>query len=52
MNGALRDATLRHNGYHYQLASDLDDSAVRGLLVTWTDGSKHAVSTTSSAGNR
>jgi hypothetical protein len=52
VNGVLRDATLRNNAYDYQLASHLDDRAVRGLLVSWTDGSQHAVSTTSSAGNR
>jgi hypothetical protein len=52
VNGVLHDATLRHNAYHYQVASGLDDTAVRGLLVTWTDGSRHTVSTTSSAGNR
>ena len=52
VKGTLYDATLRNNAYHYQLASDLDDTAVRGLLVTWRDGSQHAVSATSSAGNR
>jgi hypothetical protein len=52
VNGVLHDATLRNNAYHYQLAPQLDDTAVQGLLVTWKDGSQHAVSTTSSAGNR
>jgi len=52
VNGVLHDATLHNNAYHYQLASQLDDAAVHGLLVTWKDGSQHAVSTTSSAGNR
>jgi len=52
VKGTLYDATLRNNAYHYQLASDLDDTAVHGLLVTWKDGSQHAVSAMSSAGNR
>jgi hypothetical protein len=52
VQGVLHHATLRNNAYHYQLASQLDDTAVHGLLVTWKDGSQHAVSTTSSAGNR
>ena len=52
VDGLLHDATLRNNAFHYQLASTLDDTAVRGLLVTWRDGSHHAVSAWSSAGNR
>lgn len=52
VDGVFHDAILRRNAYHYQLPSRLDDTAVHGLLVTWKDGSQHAVSTTSSAGNR
>jgi hypothetical protein len=52
VNSVLHDATLKNNGFHYQLASQLDDTAVKSLLVTWKDGSQHAVSATSSAGNR
>jgi hypothetical protein len=52
VKGVLHDAILRHNAYHFQLPAQLDDTAVHSLLVTWTDGSQHRVSTTSSAGNR
>jgi hypothetical protein len=52
VQGVLQDAILRHNAYHFQLPAQLDDTAVHGLLVTWKDGSRHGVSTTSSAGNR
>ena len=52
VKGVLHAAILRHNAYHFQLPAELDDTAVHGLLVTWRDGSQHAVSTTSSAGNR
>lgn len=52
VKGVFHDAILRHNAYHFQLPAQLDDTAVQGLLVTWEDGSQHAVSTTSSAGNR
>jgi hypothetical protein len=52
VDGLLYDAILRDNAFHYQLEPTLDDTAVRGLLVTWRDGSHHAVSATSSAGNR
>jgi hypothetical protein len=52
VDGLLHDAILRNNAFHYQLATTLDDTAVRGLLVTWRDGSHHAASARSSAGNR
>ena len=52
VDGLLHDAIFRNNAFHYQLAPTLDDTAVRGLLVTWRDGSHHAVSAWSSAGNR
>jgi hypothetical protein len=52
VKGVLHAAILRHNAYHFQLPAELDDTAVHGLVVTWKDGSHHAVSTTSSAGNR
>jgi hypothetical protein len=41
--GTLTDATLQNNGLYYQLPEGVDGDAVARVMVTWKDGSEHAV---------